>query len=64
MAGEPVEEKMEPLTLVTEIKLQTWVQFKAGILSKKQVMRVLDVLRNLGPDDTINASLDELEDLK
>lgn len=54
-------EKMEALTLVTEIKLQTWVWYKAGVINKKQVKEVLKTLKSIGPDDTINASLDELE---
>jgi len=52
------------LTLPVEIKLHTWVMYKAGVLTKKDVRSVLNVLTNIGPDDTINKSLEELDKIK
>lgn len=58
------KEKMEVLTLPVEIKLHTWVMYKAGVLTKKDVRSVLNVLENIGTDDTINVSLEELKKIK
>ena len=59
-----MEEKVEPLTLVTEIKLHTWIQYKAGVIGKKDVKSILKELESIGPDDTIDASLKALEEIK